>query len=39
MNANELPCRAAGCSSNNSATYKKEEVKRTLSGDARIVLF
>jgi len=22
-----------------SATYKKEEVKRTLSGDARIVLF
>jgi hypothetical protein len=39
MNANRRPMSAPGCRCPHSATYKKEEVKRTLSGDARIVLF
>ena len=39
INAKSSPITAAECQSSHSATYKKEEVKRTLSGDARIVLF
>jgi hypothetical protein len=39
LSANGLHMKAPACISSHSATYKKEEVKRTLSGDARIVLF
>ena len=39
MSANGQPIQASQRFSTHSATYKKEEAKRTLSGDARIVLF